>query len=133
MALREDRSKAGSGSATTATDADEQPRKAPSRIECATCGNLITRGSERISVAGRDQHTCVNPAGYVYRIRCYRTAPGCIGQGAWSSYHSWFVEHEWQIACCRRCSAHLGWAFRGTEEGFFGLITGRIRERSGDA
>lgn len=103
------------------------------RILCAACGHEITDASARTSRAGRGVHTCVNPSGHVYRIACFRRAPGCVGTGAFSSYYSWFAGYLWQIACCGACSMHLGWAFEPagateTDEPFWGLIVDRITE-----
>jgi len=77
----------------------------------------------------------VNPAGITYRVGCFRTAPGAVGVGSWSSFYTWFAEHLWQVACCGNCSMHLGWGFEPEREasparGFHGLIRNRLRERS---
>jgi len=103
------------------------------RILCAACGHEITSADARLTKAGRHQHTCVNPSGYVYRILCFRRAPGCVGTGSWSSFYSWFQGYAWQIACCGSCSMHLGWAFDPDAapedaEPFWGLIADRIAE-----
>ena len=78
--------------------------------------------------AGRHRHTCVNPAGYVYRIECFRDAPGCIGVGQFSPEWSWFADHLWQVVCCTNCSVHLGWAFQSDDGIFYGLIASRLGE-----
>jgi hypothetical protein len=98
-------------------------------VACESCEHSLARVDERIEVSGSHQHTCVNPAGYVFRIACFRRAPGCAGRGGFSEEHSWFAGHAWQIAVCGRCDLHLGWAFRGEEGGFHGLIATRIVER----
>lgn len=103
------------------------------RIVCAACGHAITTADTSVTKAGRHQHTCINPAGYVYRIRCFRRAPGCVTTGSWSTYYSWFQGYAWQIACCGSCSMHLGWAFEpdgSPEDGapFWGLIADRVTE-----
>jgi hypothetical protein len=118
-----------SGAAPSA-DVDDSTDDKPQRIiVCASCGMRITDAETRIEISGRHQHTCVNPAGYVYRIGCFARAAGCIGQGEWSDYHSWFKGYYWQIACCGRCSIHLGWGFTGEGPDFHGLIVDRIEER----
>ena len=94
---------------------------------------MVTTADARVSRAGRHQHTCINPSGYVYRIACFRTAPGCVGAGAWSTFYSWFRGYAWQIACCGACSMHLGWAFEPDDPAedappFWGLIVDRITE-----
>lgn len=109
----------------------EQSRRA---IVCAACQHPVTDEEAQIDVAGRHGHTCVNPSGYVYRIRCFRRAPGCVGVGSWSSLYAWFAGHAWQVACCSSCSIHLGWAFEpeagatGPENRFYGLIVDRLAE-----
>jgi hypothetical protein len=102
---------------------------------CAACAHPVTTESARIERAGRHVHTCVNPARYVYRIGCFRRAPGCVGVGRWSGEHSWFVGYQWQVACCGACSMHLGWAFEpeaagSAAEPFWGLIVDRLREQA---
>ncbi len=113
--------------AEDAADASEtQPKRA---IVCAACGHSITDTDARPAHAGRHHHTCVNPAGIVYRIGCFRSAPGCVGVGEWSTYWSWFEGYAWQVSCCQGCSIHLGWGFQGDGGPFFGLILERLDER----
>ena len=92
-----------------------------------SCGHRVAHAEAKIAVSGQHEHTCVNPAGIVYRIACFRSAPGCKAQGDLVAEHSWFAGYAWQIALCGNCLLHLGWAFRGTGEGFHGLIVDRIR------
>jgi hypothetical protein len=98
-------------------------------VVCTGCSHVVTSSAARTEIAGRHEHTCVNPHGFVYRIGCYQSAPGLVGQGEVTDFHSWFAGYAWQIALCSRCSAHLGWAFSGSEPRFFGLIADRIEER----
>jgi hypothetical protein len=117
----------------TATRASDEPSRA---LCCIGCGRVITHESSMIEVAGRHAHTCVNPAGITYRIGCFREAPGAVGVGSWSSFFSWFAEHVWQVACCAKCSMHLGWGFEpertpSPERQFHGLIRNRLREQPG--
>jgi hypothetical protein len=97
-------------------------------IVCARCGHRVTTDGERLEVEGRHEHTFLNPAGIVYRIACFRDAPGCTLAGGESSYWSWFPGFSWTIAVCEACGTHLGWAFRRTDEGFYGLIVKRLGE-----
>lgn len=102
---------------------------------CRFCHHGIARTDAAIEVDGRHRHTCVNPAGIVYRIACYREASGCVPEGRPSDYYSWFAGYAWQIFCCARCRTHLGWGFLGGGVGappdrddFAGLIEERIME-----
>jgi len=96
-------------------------------ILCASCSARVSDTSQRIDVAGRHQHTFFNPAGIVYQIACFATAPGCRGIGQFSEEFSWFPGQRWQIGVCARCGEHLGWNFDG-EPAFTALIEARIVE-----
>ncbi len=125
----------GSGPALDEAALDEtgESGEQPMRIVvCASCGHRITDADARTTVAGRHQHSCVNPGGVAYRIVCYSQAPGCVGVGEWTDYYSWFAGYFWQISCCGRCSMHLGWGFTGDRDlpDFFGLICDRVEERA---
>ncbi len=116
-----------------ATDAGSRPKdEAAAIVICASCGHRLADAAAAIEVDGRHRHTCVNPAGIVFRIACYQSAPGCAGEGAPSDYFSWFAGYFWQVLCCGRCRSHLGWAFTGAGErgDFAGLIVDRIAEAS---
>jgi hypothetical protein len=95
---------------------------------CAACEQPVTDRDEAISVDGRHDHRCVNPGGWIYDIGCFARAPGVVAEGATESYFSWFKGYAWQIACCTRCEAHLGWAFTREGSCFYGLILERLRE-----
>jgi hypothetical protein len=88
----------------------------------------VTTEAERLEVEGTHEHTFLNPAGIVYRIVCFREAPGCALAGGESSYWSWFPGFSWTIGVCEACGTHLGWGFRRAEEGFYGLIVDRLRD-----
>lgn len=96
-------------------------------IVCAVCNHPITTVADRIDVAGAHEHLFVNPAGFQYRIGCYRTAPGCTHVGPPEAAFSWFPGFDWQLAACARCRAHLGWVYRNAGEEFHGLITDRLK------
>lgn len=70
----------------------------------------------------------MNPAGIVYRIGCFREAPGCAEVGGESAYWSWFPGYTWQIVVCAACTEHLGWRFRADDSTFWGLILARLAE-----
>jgi hypothetical protein len=117
----------GTAGAPHASDGDDRRV-----VVCAACDHLVARVADRIEVAGREHHTCVNPAGFVYHIACYRHAPGCGGHGPFVPEHSWFAGYSWQIRTCLGCSTHLGWAFVSDDSSaapFHGLIRDRVRER----
>ena len=103
---------------------DERARRA---IVCASCGTQLTDASQRIEVSGQHEHTFFNPAGLVFHLVCFASAPGCCGVGPFSSEFTWFPGHRWQIAVCASCSEHLGWHFAG-DSTFTALIEARIVE-----
>jgi hypothetical protein len=97
------------------------------RIVCRTCGSTVTSTRARVEVAGAHEHTKRNPAGFVFRIGCFRDAPGCAPWGDACAEHTWFAGYSWRIALCRGCGVHLGWAFEGPGDPFHGLVLARIR------
>ncbi len=109
------------------TPSEERPR----RVLCSRSRSHVADASEAIEMAGRHQHTCVNPAGITFRIRCFARAPGCVAHGEKSDFFSWFADHAWQIALCKQCRGHLGWFFHGSDSAFVGLIANRIEEAEG--
>ena len=99
-------------------------------LVCAACHAAITRHDAAIEVNGAHAHTFLNPAGEVYRIRCFSSAPGALSAGEESDYWTWFAGHRWQACFCHVCLEHLGWRFTGTGAPFFGLIHERILDSS---
>lgn len=94
---------------------------------CRRCGNFITSGRHREEVDGGHEHTFVNPAGYIYRIGCFRAAIGCATVGRPTDQFSWFAGHSWAHASCTVCGGHLGWAFfRNSAPCFYGLILAEL-------
>ncbi len=91
---------------------------------CVRCGALITRGRWEMSLNGGHEHVVFNPAGLVFRVLCFRDAPGAGPQGVASGVFTWFQGYRWRLAMCRACDAHLGWRYEGSAEPrvFFGLI-----------
>ena len=96
-------------------------------INCAGCGHLVTRGRWRLSMDGHE-HTFFNPAGRVFRVLCFREAPGALDEGVPTDDFTWFRGYRWNFAYCKGCDAHLGWRFLGIGEPpvFFGLIKGKL-------
>jgi hypothetical protein len=97
------------------------------RILCRRCRAFITDAAQYAQFQGRHLHRCVNPAGVTYQFGCYYAAEGCVASGTPTGEHSWFSGYLWQVASCRKCGEHIGWAFSGPGR-FFGLITDRVME-----
>jgi hypothetical protein len=95
-------------------------------LRCTACGHAIVQEKARIDVDGKHVHTFVNPGGHEYTIRCFAEAPGCAGAGEESTFWTWFPGFAWRMSVCARCLAHVGWSFRSTTAGFWGLIVGRV-------
>jgi len=91
---------------------------------CAGCGRLITRSGWRLAMNGGHEHVVFNPAGLIFRILCFRQAPGVVAEGAASGEFTWFKGWDWRVARCGGCAAHLGWRYEGPSDPaiFFGLI-----------
>lgn len=96
-------------------------------IFCRACGQVVTGREQGIEVSGGHCHTFFNPVGIVFELGCFRRAPGCLVVGPPSSEFTWFADHLWQIALCRRCRTHLGWLFARGDQEFFGLILPRLQ------
>ncbi|MBT6093309.1 MAG: hypothetical protein HOH04_00400 [Rhodospirillaceae bacterium] len=103
-------------------------------IYCKACGEMVTRSRWRLSMDGHE-HVVFNPAGVVFRILCFREAPGIAERGLPSAEFSWFKGYQWSIALCRGCGAHMGWRYMGESEPpiFFGLIKGTLTSSPGGA
>ena len=99
------------------------------RLVCRLCGRTITGERARAEIGGAHEHVKENPAGLVFRIGCFRAAPGCASHGVAVTEHTWFAGYTWQIALCGGCQTHLGWRFRAPEDGFYGLILDRLIEQ----
>lgn len=97
-------------------------------LVCAACRARVTTPADGIEVNGAHSHAFVNPAGILYRVRCFRAAPGVAGLGEQSGYWTWFPGFRWQTCICRACFEHLGWRFQSTAASFFALITERLLE-----
>lgn len=103
------------------------------KLLCRGCRSLITTSDMRIRMHGKHEHVFANPAGYVYQVGCFSTAPGCSHEGTPSWEFTWFQGHSWQIAACRGCNALMGWRFRTPSgQGFHGLILTHLIEETDD-
>ncbi len=101
------------------------------RLLCSICKQPVTSRGERREIAGKLNHVCANPHGFVFEIGCFARAWGCRGVGPYTSEYSWFPGYAWQILQCSQCSSHLGWSFTPVQAegaGFFGLILDRLVE-----
>ena len=95
-------------------------------LRCAACGHPITHDDARTEVAGSHEHTFFNPHGVLFRIGCFREAPGARLVGERTTDFTWFAGHTWQIALCGQCGQHLGWRFEAANACFHGLIQDRL-------
>jgi len=96
---------------------------------CAICGHRITHTGERIRVNGSHQHTFANPHGFVFRIGCFLSAPGCLEEPSdETTEFTWFAGYAWRIEVCGGCFSHLGWGFRSEDHRFHGLVVDRLVE-----
>ncbi len=98
-------------------------------VFCRGCTHQISTARKLFSIDGSQTHTFFNPAGIIYEIICFTTAPGCIIQGEASSNFPWFAGYTWRVAFCGNCFTHLGWLFESGESAFFGLI---LKKLAGD-
>ena len=125
-----DRTAGDSRAPVTSAREDERPviaGEAP--LLCAACGAVVTDRRNAVSVAGAHQHTFVNPAGIIYRVRCFSDAPGCREAGELTGEFSWFAGYAWRYALCGSCAEHLGWVYRAEARGaFYGLIAEKLAE-----
>ena len=92
-------------------------------LRCVFCDAEITDERHSVEKAGSWKHVFTNPAGYVYEIGCYGSAPGCAILGDYVSDFSWFKKYYWAYAVCGSCYHHVGWHFSGASgSDFYGLI-----------
>lgn len=95
------------------------------KLFCKFCKNGITDLDAAIFVNGSQTHTFSNPAGFIYTIQCFDSAPGCDVVGEGTNEHTWFHGYEWQIAICHSCRRQLGWLF-SNDDYFYGLISDHL-------
>ncbi len=109
-------------------DRDQSKRESKRVIRCRRCSLPVTTVRERVARNGGHLHTMFNPAGIVYEIGCFRTAPGCLPHGPASLEFTWFAGYAWQVVFCVGCAEHLGWFYTAGDDGFFGLILTKLIE-----
>jgi hypothetical protein len=95
-------------------------------IRCMLCGHGISTIRARIEVQGGHEHFFENPAGFRFRVGCFRSASGVDSIGGYTEEFTWFPGFSWCYCLCGNCRAHLGWQYAGGEERFFGLILDRL-------
>lgn len=102
-------------------------------ILCLACRHLVTRTGEKISVHGKHAHVFFNPAGIVFELGCFRSAPGCVDLGRSTQEFTWFDGHAWRICVCVKCQTHLGWHYQNVHGpgAFYGLILSQLVEGPG--
>ena len=107
----------------------EEPRSSTEDekwVRCAACGARLAPEQARIDIDGSHEHERMNPSGLRFVLACFAVAPGCEPNGPPSPVWTWFPGHEWQIALCRGCGAHVGWSFHAAERApFYGLVRDR--------
>jgi hypothetical protein len=89
---------------------------------CKVCRQLITPYETKINIDGHHRHTFVNPAGIEYSIGCFSSADGCYETGIPTVQYTWFPGYRWCYALCSKCRSHLGWSYKSSNSGFYGLI-----------
>jgi len=102
-------------------------------LVCAECGARIADPEAQLEVNGAQAHTFINPAGIIFRVGCFREAPGARAVGEASEHWTWFAGFVWQAAICHGCGQHLGWFYRNPSASFVALILDRVAERGGPA
>lgn len=103
--------------------ADETDSGTDDALYCAKCALLVTRTRWAVDIGGHER-VFINPLGRVFRIACFREAPGGTDHGDSTKADTWFPGYAWTIQLCSGCNAHLGWRFEGDASPpvFFGLI-----------
>jgi hypothetical protein len=97
-------------------------------IFCAFCEKPVTQRRYKMQKDGQFEHVFTNPAGIVYRIGCFKQAPGCRLRGEETDYFTWFPGYAWSPAACESCLTHLGWRFTSqNRDRFFGLILAHLK------
>jgi hypothetical protein len=107
------------------TTAKVQTELQPDDWLCLACSKKITEDKERFVYNGQTEFRFTNPDGYVFDIITFHIADGCREEGRPALEFTWFKDHSWSFALCRRCGLHLGWKYSG-KFSFYGLIKARL-------
>ena len=92
---------------------------------CIACNKKITTDKDRFEFNNQSEYNFINPGGYYFNILTFSAADGCKEIGEPAMEFTWFKDHTWTYAVCRRCSSHLGWKYTG-KHSFYGLIKERL-------
>ena len=110
---------------------EESPGDEPSVdrkwVRCRNCNNKIALTSDKIRINDADTHLFKNPVGIFFTIMCFSSAPGIINITGHTDENTWFNGYSWSISICVNCGSHLGWHYLSGNDGFYGLITYRLR------
>jgi len=98
-------------------------------VICRVCQGFVAHPSARTEINGRSEHTFINQAGLIFRVGCFRDAPGVFAFGEESEHWTWFAGFSWRASLCQGCHEHLGWCYRSPDAGFTALILDKVRER----
>jgi len=115
------------------TDRQAQEKTAPGVkqvvepvILCKHCRAFVTKPEFAVHTGQGFAQTFANPAGHVFEIGCFSTAPGCCDGSERSGEFTWYPGYDWCIGICRNCTFQLGWVFlpvrNRPESKFYGLI-----------
>ncbi len=96
---------------------------------CAACWSLITPEMAKTNIEGQHEHAFTNPHGFLYGIKCFSVAPGCVAEREMTARWTWFTGYAWSLAACGICAQHLGWFYQSNQgDTFYGLIRDRLVE-----
>ncbi len=99
-------------------------------LYCISCLKLITSGDQRTRMGENHEHTFFNPGGFMFKIGCFRDAPGSVPQGIPTEEFTWFKGFSWCLAQCGGCFQHIGWHYLRNDQGdFWGLILNMLTNK----
>ena len=99
-------------------------------LVCVVCRHVITTSKEKMIMHGKHAHVFFNPAGILFELGCFRSAPGCASLGRPTLEFTWFDGYAWRVSVCSQCGNHIGWQYQNVQGpgGFFGLILSQLQE-----
>jgi hypothetical protein len=124
----EKKKKTGTKAAIREKSQKKEKTSSENFILCKYCGHKITTPDASITFGHSHQHTFANPAGLLFDIGCFKSAPGCLNTGPFTDEFSWFQGYRWRISICESCHTHIGWMFGSANHIFFGLILDRLTD-----